>query len=560
MGGGGLAALPGGSPGPGPVTIPLNPHIMADVHQTGKLFAVVLCAVFVSLVFYLVITSGRPSVGEERQATEEDAGGTLERPNIILILTDDLDVAAVRDHPESYPNLQALAREGTTFENAFVTNSLCCPSRATILRGQYAHNHQILGNEPPLGGVGKFRMLGREESTVATWLQVAGYETVFLGKYMNGYTGGHVPPPGWDEWYAVAGNYLSTQLDENGQVSEYDPERSYLTDMLSDRAAEYIRRTAEEDPSLFATDQPFFMWLGTNAPHMPATPAARHEAAFSNTELPMPPSFGEDVSDKPAWIRNNPQLGMGQTADLEVIYRNRLRSMLAVDEMVGDLVDTLRESGELDNTYIFFTSDNGFHLGQHRLDSGKWTAYEEDVRVPLLVRGPGVPEGRTLEHLVLNNDLAPTFAALGGTEAPSFADGRSLEPLLIGPSAPPEYWRDAFLIETAAEPVPSSPNINERFLPPLLTGDPLPADWGALEGGPGEDWGRPGLQAVRTRDYLYVEYDDGDRELYDLRQDPYQLDNLYEIADLGLLRQLQARLDALRDCAATECRAAEGAG
>src|SRR5215216_5775766 len=157
-------------------------------------------------------------------------------------------------------------------------------------------------------------------------------------------------------------------------------------------------------------------------------PAPRDENDYPAISLPHPPSFDEkNVSDKPGWVSDNPPLSLEQKRYMEELYRKRLQSMLAVDDMIGELVGALHDSGELDNTYIFFTSDNGFHLGEHRLSAGKWTPYEEDIRVPLIVRGPGVPEGETLPHMVLNNDLAPTFADLAGAEPPSFVDGRSLK-------------------------------------------------------------------------------------------------------------------------------------
>jgi N-acetylglucosamine-6-sulfatase len=231
---------------------------------------------------------------------------------------------------------------------------------------------------------------------------------------------------------------------------------------------------------------------------------------------------------------------------MEELYRKRLQSMLAVDEMIGRLVDALEESGELDNTYVFFTSDNGWHAGEHRLTTGKWTAYEEDVRVPLIVRGPGVPEGRTLDHLVLNNDLAPTFAELGEAQAPAFLDGRSLKPLLSDDPPPLEDWRSAFLVEAATE------LDGPRF--PMLSGDQLTEGWRHASR---EAWGRPGLEAVRTADHLYVEYGNGERELYDLREDPYQLDNRHRTTDTEILRRLRERLAALQGCSGATCRAAE---
>ena len=248
---------------------------------------------------------------------------------------------------------------------------------------------------------------------------------------------------------------------------------------------------------------------------------------------------------------------------MEELHRKRLQSMLAVDDMVGDLVKVLHDSGELDNTYIFFTSDNGFHLGQHRLGAGKWTAYEEDIRVPLLVRGPGVPEGKTLDHMVLNNDLAPTFADLAGAETPSFVDGRSLKPLLKDDPPPPEDWRQRFVLEAVAERsgVAQPPFITESTVAPLLTGDPLPNNWrrtSAASAQLSEEWGRPWMKALRTEDYLYVEYKTDEHELYDLRRDPYELHNEYATASPDLRRRLEAQLDSLRKCSAEECLAGEG--
>src|SRR5215212_5315174 len=531
---------------------------------SGRIYAAL------ALVAACLLAACGPSAVEGEVANAGDGAGSgtaassepAKQPNVIMILTDDLDYQLLQEHSAHYPNLQELAAEGTTFENAFVTDPLCCPSRATILRGQYAHNHEILSNEPPHGGFEKFRALGHQNSTMATWLQAEGYRTIFVGKYLNGYEGTHVPP-GWDEWYAVSGNYMSTDLNENGTINHYDPEQDYLTDVLADRAVDYVGRPGGGSPSFFVPHRPFFMWLGTTVPHAPADPAPRHEDTFADAPLPRGPSFDEaDVSDKPDWISDNPSLNPEQIARMEDLYRKRLESMLAVDEMIGRLVDALRESGELENTYLVFTSDNGLHLGQHRLTSGKWTAYEEDIRVPLIVRGPGVPEGRTLGHLVLNNDLAPTFADLGGAETPPFVDGRSLVPLLGDDPPSMEDWRQAFLVEAAASEGrgPPSPSDNEDSVKPLLTGDPLPEGWrraARSEAWSRVDWGRSGFEAVRTEDRLYVEYGNDERELYDLRKDPYQLNNRYGAAQPDLVRRLREQLEALQGCSGNDCRAAE---
>jgi arylsulfatase A-like enzyme len=509
---------------------------------------------FIGLLLALVL--GLPG-----ELTDRGLAQTPEPPNIVFILTDDQDVRSV----SVMSNLESLMMDhGTTFDNAFVTDPLCCPSRATILRGQYAHNHQVLGNELPLGGFKKFRFLGREGSTMATWLHDDGYRTALIGKYLNDYSGTYVPP-GWDEWHAISGNYLSDDLNENGRIVSYDPEQYYLDDVLAEKAVSYVGSSADSERPFFADDSPFFMWLGTKAPHQPATPAPRHEDEFEDLPLPSGPSFDEeDVSDKPEWVRDNPPLDGERTAYMEELNRKRLQSLQAVDEMVVRLVRSLRETGELDDTYIFFMSDNGFHLGQHRLGAGKWTAYEEDIRVPLIVRGPGVPAGESRPHLVLNNDIAPTFADIAGAQAPPFVDGRSLLPLLAEDPPPERSWRQSFLVEAAVESPwtdgPPYPQGGSQEMP--ISGDAPPAGWRrATEKDPGEDWGRPALEAVRTGDHLYVEYETGERELYDLRTDPYQLENLLSAgADPALAGHLEARLSALRGCSGDDCRAAENAG
>jgi N-acetylglucosamine-6-sulfatase len=465
-----------------------------------------LCA---SLLLICLVIAGCGSTQGEAEREERP-----KQPNFVFIMTDDMS----RDLTQYMPRLEKLvAEEGTTFENAFVTNSICCPSRATLLRGQYTHNHQVLGNAPPRGGYPKFHELGREESTIATWLKTEGYRTAYFGKYLNRYNTNAVPP-GWDEWHAVAGNYISDRYNHNGLIRAYDTERYPEADMLADMSTKYVKRVSEKEP-------PFFMVVAPRAPHEPAIPAPRHEEDLPGVELPRPPSFDEeDVSDKPLWIRDNPPLSKERLSLLQDLYENRARSMLAVDEMIERIVTTLRETGELRDTYVIFTSDNGYHMGHHRLPEGKWTAYEEDIRVPLMVRGPLVPKGRTLDHLVLNNDLAPTLARLTGAPVPGFVDGHSFAPLLRKKPPKPAEWRSAFLIEAESRPVPA----------------------------------RPRIRAVRTERYVYIELGSGERELYDLKEDPYEQDNIYESASPKMIERLEERLNRLRYCIGEECSSAEG--
>ncbi|HKZ26946.1 MAG TPA: sulfatase [Rubrobacteraceae bacterium] len=438
-----------------------------------------------------------------------------DRPNMIFVLADDLDYASA----QKMPNLRSLLAEGgTSFENAFVSQSLCCPSRATILTGLYAHNSGIKGNKPPDGGFEKFRDEGLEEDTIAARLQEGGYRTAFFGKYLNGYgvdDPGYVPP-GWEEWYGKLKEQklYDYDLNENGEVVSYgSEEEDFFTDVLSDKATDFVGQAAPED-------RPFFAYVNPTAPHEPAIPAERHRGAFAEEKAPRSPSFDEeDVSDKPSWIRDGERFSEEEVSQTDELYRRRLESMLAVDEMVASLVEELEAVGELDNTYIFFTSDNGFLQGEHRLNNTKDRPYEESARIPLFVRGPGIAPGTEVEELALNTDFAPTFAGLAGVEFP--ADGRSLLLLLRGEE--PSARRSAVLLE------------------------------GFVGRGPRV------YAAVRTEGYKYVEYGNGEEELYDLSADPYELENIYDSVDPTLIEDLETRLEALRDCSGDECREAEDA-
>lgn len=445
------------------------------------------------------------------------------RPNIVHIITDDLDAASVA----YMPRLRSLvADQGVTFRNSFCTTPICSPSQASMLTGKYAHNHQNLHVVPPLGGFQKFHDLGAEGSTIATWLQDAGYRTGRVGKYLVGYpTGTTYVPPGWDEWrstyegFSPVFNYL---MNENGSVVHYgsDP-ADYVTDVLTDKALEFIDSSEANDA------QPFFLVYSVNAPHSdllpngPPVPAPRHVGAFAQLSAPRPPSFNEaDVSDKPAAIQRLPLLSSPQIAAIDQEYRDRLESMLAVDEGIERIIHKLAALGELENTYIVFTSDNGYHLGEHRFRNGKAQIYEEDIRVPLLVRGPGVPAGLTRDHYALNIDLAPTFAEWGGAAPTDFMDGVSLAPLL-GDSLP-RHWRDDFLVEL----------------------------WGLPAQGGGQIRALRMEQAVGSeRSAVYAEHLSGARELYDLRRDPYQLESLHGSAPPGHLQQWSRRLDELASSA-----------
>jgi arylsulfatase A-like enzyme len=500
------------------------------------------------LFLFVVVILGSLPFGE----TPAGRGSVIqasERPNIIFILTDDLDMRVFN----RMPRLQTLLTDqGTTLANNFVSLSLCCPARTTILRGQYAHNTGVFTNALPGGGFQKVFDTGLERSTVATWLQTAGYRTALMGKYLNGYpgtAGNTYVPPGWDEWHALVGGarYFDYRLNENGRVVSYgSAARDYLTDVLSRKANAFVRRMAASGDG-----KPFFLYITPYAPHGPATPAPRHADRFPNAQAPRTPSFNEeDVSDKPLWVQNHSPLTRRQITTMDDLAQRRRQSMLAVEDLVENLIATLAGTGQLANTYIFFSSDNGFHQGQHRLRSGKNTAFEEDLRVPLVVRGPGVPAGQLRDELSVNIDLAPTFAELAGADIPDFVDGRSLVPLLGASRTPVEGWRQAFLLEHGfpGELAPSAGA--DEDAEDAEAEEPLPDATAPRKA--------PVFQGLRTSAPLtYIEYVNGERELYDLGADPNQLQNGYVTADPALLVRLATWLNLLRDCAGAVCRSAE---
>ena len=311
----------------------------------------------------------------------------------------------------------------------------------------------------------------------------------------------------------VSGHYRRFELNENGELVQYgDDPNDYETDILAAKAVDFISRSAGKTP--------FFIYLAPFAPHSPFTPARRHRNAFKNEQAPRPPSFNEaDVSDKPAWVRDNHLLSASEIDGIDERFRARLRTLLAVDELVEAIIDELTATGELDNTFIFYTTENGFHQGEHRVERGKNTPYEESIRVPLIVRGPGVPAGQVLQHVVANIDLAPTFAELAQAITPAFVDGLSFVRLLRDP--PPEDWRKGVLVQHWAFPKAGA--------------------------------SIPDYRAVRTRNHVYIEYITGENELYDLNADPYQLENQYATANPSLVDSLAAMLQRLSDCAGVEC-------
>jgi N-acetylglucosamine-6-sulfatase len=419
------------------------------------------------------------------------------RPNFVVINTDDQR----SDTLSTMSNVRRLlAGHGVTFTDSFVTTSFCCPSRASLFTGQYSRHTGVYSDGPPHGGAPAFD----DRSTIATWLHTAGYTTGLVGKYLNDYALAHGPtyiPPGWDTFDTMVSEpmprYYDYTLNENGALVHYGrtPE-DYSTSVESSLATGFIDRTTG----------PFFLYVAPAAPHAPAIPAPGDARAFPGLPAFSNPSVDEaDVSDKP-WAGRFGRLGVKALGAVDSLRARMLASLRAVDRMVGAIVGALQVHGELGNTVIVYTSDNGYLWGEHRL-TGKIWPYEPSIRVPLVIRTPWGGAARTDAHMALNIDTAPTLAQLAGVTPGLKVDGKSLVPLLRAAHVP---WRTSFV---------------EEYLGPQWLAKHIP----------------PPFEAIRTERYLYVEYGNGWRELYDLAADPFELTNLAGRAGHAWLQRSLAR-------------------
>jgi N-acetylglucosamine-6-sulfatase len=477
-------------------------------------------------VLLAVLVSGQPTSAGAGRATP-----VMPRPNIVFVLTDDLSWNLVR----FLPQVRALQREGMTFTDYVVTDSLCCPSRSSIFTGRFPHNTGVFTNAGPEGGWAAFHDHGQESDTFATGLRARGYRTAMMGKYLNGYqpdrllrAGDDTVPPGWSTWNVSGGGYAGYwyNMAEDRSVVPYgNKPEDYITDVLADKGEAFIRRSAR-------SKAPFFLEVATYAPHSPYTPAPRHENDFPGLTAPRGPAFDTLPTDAPPWLAVRPPLTAKQEATIDRSYRMRAQSVQAVDNLIARLRAALAATGEAENTYVVFSSDNGFHLGEYRMPVGKSTAFDTDVRVPLVVAGPLVPPGSRNDAAVANIDLAPTFLDAGRARVPSTMDGRSMLPLLYGASD--DTWRTANLIEHRGQAIrPDDPDRPEPG-----TGNP------------------PTYEALRTKTYTYVEYDDGNREYYDRTRDPHQLNNLADTLSPLRKARLSDALARLVECEGPECWAA----
>ncbi len=448
-------------------------------------------------------------------------GQATGRPNIVFVLTDDQMPGTENRMPALQSNL---VQQGTKFTNMTSTFPLCCPGRATLLRGQYPHNTKIYGNSPPAGGWEKFKARDLHQSTMATWLDGANYQTGHFGKVMNNYRERTVPP-GWDRWYAWNGVDMGW-TSVNDQGNERSLERQEADSLVADEALGFL------DSRLRGGSAPVFAYVNFGAMHQPYAHPNIDDKKFTGVSVPRTPAFNEDdVRDKPSFVRNLPKLSKKKVSRLDQDYRNGLRSLMRVDRFIADATDLLRRRGELDNTYFVYYTDNGAHFGQHRFGHGKLQPYEEDVNFPLIVRGPGIDGGEVNTELVGNHDVAPTFAEIAGVEPPAFVDGRSFFGLATEPETTP--W-------------PRTAILSER----------------ENDGEPSNRWDMLRMEDAK----VYTRHQNGAEEYYDLSRDPHQLHNAlgaadtdYPAPDAATLNHYEDRLDALYRCSGQSCRTAENA-
>ena len=458
--------------------------------------------------------SAGPTSGPSLSATSGSGTASTSRPNFVFILTDDLAWNLV----SHMPHVQALQRAGNTMSNYYVVDSLCCPSRSAIFTGEYPHDDGVFTNSGSDGGYDAYNKNGNQSRTFALALQKAGYTTAFMGKYLNGYEPKDPVPPGWNEW-DVAGKSgyreFNYSLNENGRQVRYGKDPSnYMVDVLSNKAGSFIDSSA-------SSGKPFLLEVATFAPHAPYTPAPRYATAAKTVTYPKTPAYNAAPSAPPSWLKGHPALTPANQTAITTAYQKRVEADMAVDDMVGHVEQQLQAKGIAQNTYIVFSSDNGYHMGEYRLLPGKQTAFDTDVHVPLILTGPGVPAGHTSTQLTSNIDLAPTFESLGGAATGSNVDGVSLSGVWHGQQ--PGNWQQAVLIEH------HGPNDNK--------GDPDAQN--AAHADP------PSYEAIRTADALYVRYSSGEQEYYNTTTDPNELTNS---AAKGVPPQLPKTLSALANC------------
>ena len=488
-------------------------------------------------------------------------------PNVVVIQTDDMtrsDLYASYTDPLTgvpyavMPNtLGLIAAQGISFSRYYVSNPLCCPSRATMLGGKYSHNNGVLTNFFPSGGFYKFD----HQNALPVWLKNVGYRTSHVGKFMNEYGNNDQTevPRGWDDWHTVIGDarlFYGYKTNDNGTVSEshgvYDEnsgtytetdtagcpdnppllgECNYLTDQITQDAQNAINTSG---------GGPFYLQVDYTTPHGDIVtpggpePAPRHAGSLAGVRAPRVPGYNEfDMSDKPAFVRSNPRLGFGKIDYIDRRFQSRLEALRSVDDGVGRIVNELASSGALANTYVIFMSDNGFFQGEHRFDSAKFLPYESSNHMPFLIRGPGILPGTRSGELVGNVDFAPTILGFTGARATTSLDGRSMQRFIQDPA---KRTKRPILLEGFTGVGEPGVALRGRATASIKAS---PRDY----------------EGLRLGRYKYIQYRSGAKELYDFKRDPYEthsrhLDPRYR----DVKRFLAVELRRLEACVARGCK------
>jgi arylsulfatase A-like enzyme len=588
--------------------MPLNESKHAPRESPGRALLPIAIGALALLVI-VGLFSGPASAARQNLSIPEN-------PNFVVIQTDDQTLEGLYASYKSFegagetramPNtLDLIAKRGITFNRYYASYPLCCPSRVSLLTGRYAHNNGVKGNVQPNGGFTGFKSRAAFTHNLPVWLQQDGYKTIHLGKFLNGYADapyddGTTVPPGWNSWHTVLNAdtyhyFYGYQLNNNGTIEgpygdsgswdtrEYgirdDPGCPlaplnglpcyYETDAMTGLATREILETP--------TDKPFYMQIDYTAPHgdfrRPAgpEPAPRHYDWFKGARLPHDRSEGFDegnVNDKPRFIREADHLTLNEKHTYRVYWQKQLDSLRSIDDGVRLVLETLGATGRLRNTYVIFTSDNGFFFGEHRLLGGKFLSYEPATHLPLLIRGPGIKPGTSTGEFAMNIDIAPTVLELAGATADKSIDGRSLVPFFRDPSL---RTRRPLLFESFVETndveaqgaiaIPGDQTRNAR------NGGREPSATSSRAGGdrasasilaPPKDY-----EGIRLGPYKYIAWPSGEKELYNINKDPNELNNIVKDRNFFPIRNYLHTLltggadgeGGLEDCVGRECREA----
>jgi arylsulfatase A-like enzyme len=519
---------------------------MTDTPRRGRL------ARRAALVLGLVLAVGLLAPTSSQSLISVPAPPAVqERPNIVVIMADDMRQDDLRWMPRTR---KLIAEHGAAFANSFAPYPLCCPARASFLSGQYTHNHGVWATPPPYG----FASFD-DDSTLPVWLQQAGYTTLFLGKYLNGYGRRPLPdgessvqyvPPGWSDWRGAIDGGVEGDVPENGGTYRYWDMTLNVNGELEPHQGEYSTRVIGEQSvemidEYAAEPEPFFLWSSFVAPHhgrpnepddphevprndgrttrivTPAVPAGVRGHFDDQITKPVGLPTEVDVSDKPQFIRDLPEINKFERAAMLEAARQRAESLLVLDRQVYRMIEALRTSGELSETIVMFSSDNGYFQGEHRKRQGKTLPYEPSLRTPMLIRGPRIPHGVTRFTPFLSIDFAPTILRAAGARLRTSIDG---QPRLGAAVTGGGVWQRPVLTETGPRPATSTP-------------------------------GKSFSTGVRTRYFLYVEHLSGEKELYDMRRDRGQLNSVAGTREYADEQRLMAKiLRDLRRCVGAECR------